>query len=89
MIGNYLQSQLVFVFIYAIVGVSLLILVGFTGQASLGHAAFLAIGAYTSAWCQQHGVPFVIYFPLARNSHRHRRRAGRHFRRCGCKASTS
>lgn len=65
MIGTYLQSQLVFVFIYAIVGVSLLILVGFTGQASLGHAAFLAIGAYTSAWCQQHGVPFVIYFPLA------------------------
>ena len=65
MLGNYLQSQLVFVFIYAIVGVSLLILVGFTGQASLGHAAFLAIGAYTSAYCQQHGVPFVIYFPLA------------------------
>ena len=62
MIGTYLQSQLVFVFIYAIVGVSLLILVGFTGQASLGHAAFLAIGAYTSAYCQQHGVPFVIYF---------------------------
>jgi len=65
MVGTYLQSQLVFVFIYAIVGVSLLILVGFTGQASLGHAAFLAIGAYTSAWCQQHGVPFVVYFPLA------------------------
>ncbi len=64
-LGNYLQSQLVFVFLYATVGVSLLILVGFTGQASLGHAAFLAIGAYTSAWCQQHGVPFVIYFPLA------------------------
>jgi branched-chain amino acid transport system permease protein len=65
MIGTYLQSQLVFVFIYAIVGVSLLILVGFTGQASLGHAAFLAIGAYTSAYCQQHGVPFIVYFPLA------------------------
>lgn len=64
-VGNYLQSQMVFVFIYATVGVSLLILVGFTGQASLGHAAFLAIGAYTSAYCQQHGVPFVIYFPLA------------------------
>jgi branched-chain amino acid transport system permease protein len=65
LIGTYLQSQLVFVFIYAIVGVSLLILVGFTGQASLGHAAFLAIGAYTSAYCQQHGVPFIVYFPLA------------------------
>lgn len=64
-LGNYLQSQLVFVFIYATVGVSLLILVGFTGQASLGHAAFLAIGAYTSAYCQQRGIPFIVYFPLA------------------------
>src|SRR5690349_2061084 len=64
-LSSYLMSQLVFVCLYATVGVSLLILVGFTGQASLGHAAFLAIGAYTSAWCQQHGVPFVVYFPLA------------------------
>ena len=44
-LGPYLQSQLVFVFIYAIVGVGLMILTGFTGQVSLGHAAFLAIGA--------------------------------------------
>lgn len=65
LVGNYLQSQIVFVFIYAIVGVALMILTGFTGQASLGHAAFLAIGAYTAAYMQKHGVPFVVYFPLA------------------------
>src|SRR6202521_1232388 len=65
LIGSYLQSQMVFVFIYAIVGVGLLILTGFTGQASLGHAAFLAIGAYTAAYMQKLGVPFVVYFPLA------------------------
>ena len=65
LIGSYLQSQIVFVFIYAIVGVGLLILTGFTGQASLGHAAFLAIGAYTAAYLQRLGVPFVVYFPLA------------------------
>src|SRR5438046_3118380 len=65
LIGSYLQSQIVFVFIYAIVGVGLLILTGFTGQASLGHAAFLAIGAYTAAYLQKLGVPFVVYFPLA------------------------
>lgn len=64
-VGSYLQSQIVFVFIYAIVGVALLILTGFTGQASLGHAAFLAIGAYTAAYMQKLGVPFVVYFPLA------------------------
>ena len=64
-VGTYLQSQIVFVFIYAIVGVALLILTGFTGQASLGHAAFLAIGAYTAAYLQRLGLPFVVYLPLA------------------------
>src|SRR5476651_1815054 len=64
-LGTYLQSQIVFVFIYAIVGVGLMILTGFTGQASLGHAAFLAIGAYTAAFLQKNGVPFPIYFLAA------------------------
>jgi branched-chain amino acid transport system permease protein len=64
-VGSYLQSQIVFVFIYAIVGVGLLILAGFAGQVSLGHAAFLAIGAYTAGYMQRHGVPFLIYLPLS------------------------
>ena len=64
-LGSYMQSQLVFVFIYAIVGVSLMILVGFTGQASLGHAAFLAIGAYTAGFMQAKGFTFAVYFPMA------------------------
>jgi branched-chain amino acid transport system permease protein len=64
-LSSYLMSQLVFVCIYATVGVALLILTGFTGQASLGHAAFLAIGAYTAAYLQQLGVPFEIYFLAA------------------------
>lgn len=64
-LSSYLISQLVFVAIYAIVGVALLILTGFTGQASLGHAAFLAIGAYTAAYLQQFGVPFPVYFITA------------------------
>jgi branched-chain amino acid transport system permease protein len=64
-LSSYMLSQLVFVFIYAIVGVSLMILVGFTGQASLGHAAFLAIGAYTAGFMQTHGFTFASYFPVA------------------------
>jgi branched-chain amino acid transport system permease protein len=64
-LSSYLVSQLVFVCIYAIVGVGLMILTGFTGQASLGHAAFLAIGAYTAAYLQQMGVPFIVYFLAA------------------------
>lgn len=64
-LSSYIMSQLVFVCIYATVGVGLMILTGFTGQASLGHAAFLAIGAYTTAYLQQFGVPFPVYFIAA------------------------
>ena len=64
-LSSYLVSQLVFVFIYATVGVGLMILTGFTGQGSLGHAAFLAIGAYTTAYMQARGYPFEVYFPAA------------------------
>jgi branched-chain amino acid transport system permease protein len=64
-LSSYLLTQLLFVFIFAIVGVSLTILTGFTGQASLGHAAFLAIGAYTAGFLQSQGYGFIIYFPAA------------------------
>jgi branched-chain amino acid transport system permease protein len=64
-LSSYLMSQLVFVCIYATVGVALMILTGFTGQASLGHAAFLAIGAYTAAYLQKYNVPFPVYFLAA------------------------
>src|SRR5947208_3124320 len=64
-LSSYLMSQLVFVCIYATVGVALFILTGITGQASLGHAAFLAIGSYTAAYLQQFNVPFPVYFLAA------------------------
>ncbi len=64
-LSDYYVTQLVFVFIYAMAGVALMILTGYTGQGSLGHAAFLAIGAYTAAFMQKNGVPFIVYFPLA------------------------
>jgi branched-chain amino acid transport system permease protein len=50
----------------SIVGaVGLMILTGFTGQISLGHAAFLALGAYTAAAVGVHlGWPFWIGMPL-------------------------
>ncbi len=47
------------VFIYAIAGVGLMLLVGYTGMVSLGHAAFLALGAYAHARLMTWGVPFV------------------------------
>jgi branched-chain amino acid transport system permease protein len=64
-VGEYVLSQLQFICIYSIVGLGLMLLVGFTGQISLGHAAFLAIGAYTEALLQARGVPFVVSLPAA------------------------
>src|SRR5438876_4257872 len=61
-LSSYILSQLVFVCIYAIVGVGLMILTGFTGQAPLGHAAFLPIGAYPPAYLHQSTVPFRGFF---------------------------
>lgn len=46
LIGGYLTSILLLIAIYAIVAVSLNLLFGYTGQLSLGHSAFLGIGAY-------------------------------------------
>ena len=47
--------------IYAIVAIGLGILIGHTGQISLGHAGFFAIGAYTSALLTLRlGLPFVV-----------------------------
>jgi len=59
-IGEYWQSQLVFVSIYAMAGVGLMLLSGYTGQISLGHAAFFAVGAYTETLLLTGGVPFPI-----------------------------
>ncbi len=51
--------------IWAIAGMGLMILVGQTGQASLGHAAFLAVGCYANVLLQEKlGLPFIIAFPL-------------------------
>jgi len=61
----YYIGETTWVFIYAITGVSLMVLVGYTGLVSLGHAAFLGIGAYAHAFFLQHGFPWVISAGLA------------------------
>src|SRR5688500_5904991 len=62
---EYYLSQLTFVCIYALIGVGLMLLTGYTGQISLGHAAFLAVGAYTEAVLQAKGVPFGVSLTAA------------------------
>ena len=62
---DYFVSQLVFVWIYSVVGLGLMLLTGYTGQVSMGHAAFLAMGAYTEAYLQKMGWPFLLSLPSA------------------------
>lgn len=64
-LGEHHLSQLSFVGIYAIAGLGAMLLVGYTGQVSLGQAAFMAIGAYTEAVLQKYGVPFAASLVLA------------------------
>ncbi|MGE0316108.1 MAG: branched-chain amino acid ABC transporter permease [Lautropia sp.] len=58
--GDYGLAQLTFILIYGIVGLGLMLLAGFTGLFSIGHAAFLGVGAYTQAVLVTHGVPFLV-----------------------------
>jgi len=63
--SEYMMTQLHFIGIYSIVGLGLMLLVGFTGQISLGHAAFLAVGAYTEALLAAAGWPLWLTLPCA------------------------
>lgn len=65
LLSEYSLSQLTFIGIYSIVCLGLMLLAGFTGQVSLGHAGFLAMGAYTEAYLQANGWPFVVSLPMA------------------------
>lgn len=60
LLDGYWLSQLNFVLIYGIVGLGIMLLAGFTGQFSLGHAAFLGVGAYTQTVLMSHGWPFLL-----------------------------
>ena len=63
--AEYWLAQLTFILIYSIAGLGLMLLAGFTGLFSLGHAAFLGVGAYTQAVMTNAGVPFPIALACA------------------------
>ncbi|MGA0266692.1 MAG: branched-chain amino acid ABC transporter permease [Lysobacterales bacterium] len=60
MASDFYLGELALVFIWAIAGIGLMLLVGYTGLVSLGHAAFLAIGAYAHTWFITHGWPLPL-----------------------------
>lgn len=60
MLDTFYLGELALVYIYAIAGIGLMLLVGYTGLVSLGHAAFLAIGAYANAALLIRGWPLPL-----------------------------
>ena len=64
--SNFLVHLLNLCFLAAIAALGLMIVTGYCGQISLGHAGFLAIGAYTTAILTIHlKTPFVVVVPAA------------------------
>src|SRR5258708_2699557 len=64
--NEYWLSILIQIGIFGIAALGLNILVGFTGQISIGHAAFFLFGAFTSAYISN-TLPIPVFFaiPLA------------------------
>ena len=60
-IDSYVQLNLTIIGINIILAIGLNLITGFTGQFSLGHAAFMSIGAYASGIVTAKlGLPFII-----------------------------
>jgi branched-chain amino acid transport system permease protein len=63
---NFFVFQLTTIVIYAIAILSLNILTGASGQVSLGHSAFFAVGAYACGIMMEHAnIPYPIAIPIA------------------------
>lgn len=64
--GEYLLYMANLVGVAVVAAVGLNILTGFAGQISLGHAAFVGIGAYTGAVLSTRlGLPFLLCLPIS------------------------
>jgi branched-chain amino acid transport system permease protein len=63
--NDFYNFKLAFVGIYFIAILGLNVLTGYNGQISLGHGAFMAIGAYTTAILHTHGVDLYLTIPIA------------------------
>jgi branched-chain amino acid transport system permease protein len=64
--SNFFVHLMNLCFLAAIGALGLMILTGYCGQISLGHAAFLAIGAYTTVILTLHlNAPFIVVAPTA------------------------
>jgi branched-chain amino acid transport system permease protein len=66
LMGTYWVSLMILIGINIIVALGLNLVTGYTGQVSLGHAAFFAVGAYTTAvMTVKFGLSFWLALPAA------------------------
>jgi branched-chain amino acid transport system permease protein len=64
-LSEYQLAQAALIYIYGIVGLGLMLLTGYTGLVSIGHAAFLGVGAYAEAILAARGWPLPLSFATA------------------------
>ena len=64
LINSFYLGEVTNVLIWAVAGLGLMLLTGQTGQVSLGHSAFMALGCYSCVILMEAGVPFVVAFVL-------------------------
>jgi branched-chain amino acid transport system permease protein len=65
-LSGFQTLELSYALIFAIAILGLNVLTGYSGQISLGHAAFLAVGAYITAIAKQrYGVDYLVTIPIA------------------------
>ncbi len=65
LLPKFYVGEMAWLFIMCIASLGLMVLVGYTGQVSLGHSAFLAIGAYAHTWMLSKGMPLLPSMALA------------------------
>lgn len=65
LIDEFFLGEATNVLIWAVAGLGLMLLTGQTGQVSLGHSAFMALGCYACVLLMEAGVPFVLAFLLS------------------------
>ena len=64
-LDEYFLSIATLICMWSIAAVGLMLLTGYGGQVSMGHAAFFGIGSYASAILTTKGIPFIFALPAA------------------------
>ena len=65
LLDSFFLGEVTNVLIWAVAGLGLMMLTGQTGQVSLGHSAFMALGCYLTVNLMSAGLPFLAAFLLA------------------------